>query len=106
MQRCMKCTPIWIGLALALGSCGGVEEFGAREESNLGAAPAIDVRGPMTTRSDPIGAVYTWIDRTEAMIGRVGAGVVDQPARRRVLLYGGWQENGVRFDTWEWDGAG
>lgn len=32
--------------------------------------------------------------------------LADQSQRGRVLVYGGWQENGVRNDTWEWDGVG
>lgn len=49
---------------------------------------------------------YAWIDRSEVFVPRVVPAIADQPNRRRLLVYGGWQENGVRGDTWEWDGYG
>lgn len=63
--------------------------------------------GPMVQKSGALpGASYIWIERSEVFVPRILAAYSDQPARNRLLVYGGWQENGVRFDTWEWDGSG
>lgn len=48
-----------------------------------------------------------WTQRNLVPPPRVGAAFLDQPARHRVLLFGGWAgDQGVRSDTWEWDGFG
>ncbi len=52
------------------------------------------------------GASYVWTDRSDVFVPRILPTTVDQPFRNKLLVYGGWQENGVRFDTWEWDGLG
>lgn len=49
---------------------------------------------------------YLWTRRGEEILRRVDPAVSDQPNRKRVLLYGGWTTEGVRDDTWEWDGVG
>lgn len=70
-------------------------------------APALPV-GPVRVRAGevPVEKVYAWTDRSEVFVPRMVSATVDQPSRARVLVYGGWQENGVRGDTWEWDGYG
>lgn len=52
------------------------------------------------------GVTYLWTKRAEEMLRRLDPALVDQPNRKRVLLYGGWTTDGVLSDTWEWDGIG
>ena len=53
------------------------------------------------------GEISVYVDRSAPLIGRIAPGMVDQPQRKRVLLYGGWDiDTGVQADTWEWDGYG
>ena len=63
--------------------------------------------GPLQALASGVpGVTYAWTERTDVFVPRVVAAIADQPNRKRVLAYGGWQENGVRGDTWEWDGFG
>lgn len=76
-----------------------------RDESTT-ARPVLP-EGPAQAKNGALpGASYLWVDRTEVFVPRILSAFADQPSRNRLLVYGGWQENGVRFDTWEWDGNG
>lgn len=64
---------------------------------------------PLASSTSAITGAETllWSNRSERPPGRVYAALCDQPARDKVVLYGGWRHDlGVRRDTWEWDGAG
>lgn len=74
--------------------------------SAVASAPGVpELRGPFTAKAG-LPPALVWTDRSEVFVPRVSPALVDQIDRKRVLVYGGWQENGVRNDTWEWDGLG
>ena len=68
--------------------------------------PSFVALAVLVSASSAAAQSYVWSDRTDIFIPRIVPVMVDQPNRHRVLVYGGWQENGVRNDTWEWDGRG
>lgn len=94
-----------LGLLAVLGACAAEPE--ATTETRIMPAVLLPT-GPARTRAGeaPVDKTYAWTDRSDVFVPRVVGATVDQPNRGRVLVYGGWQENGVRGDTWEWDGYG
>lgn len=90
----------------ALAACAGDADTpapgkSAQSENPFPAGPIVGKAG-----TGAPGPSYVWTDRSEVFVPRMLPASVDQPGRNRLLVYGGWQENGVRFDTWEWDGLG
>lgn len=104
----MSTTPLVVrslAVCISLSACVGDSTVAEQETP---AAPVPLPSGPYVARAGGglPGASYVWTDRSEVFVPRMLPTSVDQPARNRLLVYGGWQENGVRFDTWEWDGLG
>ena len=94
-----------IGIAL-LAACGGDPAGDPTPAAPVAVATPLP-SGPARVRAgEPVTATYAWTDRSDVFVPRVVAALADQPTRGRLLVYGGWQENGVRSDTWEWDGYG
>lgn len=93
-----------------LAGCGAEPSLEEHEPDRPAAAHVVVTplpTGPVRALGDALTAgTYAWSDRSEVFVPRAVAALADQPTRGRVLAYGGWQENGVRSDTWEWDGYG
>lgn len=89
-------------MGLVGGCFGGAQEV---PEHTTGVTP-IAVPTQIAAKADTVGPTFLWSRRGEPMQRRLEPGMVDQPNRQRVLLYGGWTTDGVLADTWEWDGIG
>lgn len=97
---------LWHASLLLLCACADAAETGVVPVNQP--APALRLpEGPYVAKDGTLpAATYSWTERTEVFVPRVVPALADQPNRERLLVYGGWQENGVRADTWEWDGYG
>ena len=90
-------------ISLALVACAG--ESDPHPDPPAAAIPIPP--GPLQVRAAPAQQTYLWEERNVPMPSRIVPAMIDQPARGRVLLFGGWAaDSGIRKDTWEWDGFG